>query len=123
MLLPLPPLLLPSRCLPQGDPGSTRFFLSLEDPLFRVFGGDKIKGLMVAFQVGAPGGVEEVQQQGGRRARGRDMPGAEACTGCVVPASLPACCCSTRPWLMGASCTPSPPYPATVLRLPHPFLR
>lgn len=35
----------------QGDPGSTRFFLSLEDPLFRVFGGDKIKGLMVAFQV------------------------------------------------------------------------
>ncbi|KXZ52913.1 hypothetical protein GPECTOR_8g291 [Gonium pectorale] len=35
----------------QGDPGSTRFFLSLEDPLFRVFGGDRIKGLMVAFQV------------------------------------------------------------------------
>uniref|UniRef100_A0A7S0R9H9 Protein translocase subunit SecA n=1 Tax=Chlamydomonas leiostraca TaxID=1034604 RepID=A0A7S0R9H9_9CHLO len=35
----------------QGDPGSTRFFLSLEDPLFRVFGGDKIKGLMVAFRV------------------------------------------------------------------------
>jgi hypothetical protein len=36
----------------QGDPGSTRFFLSLEDPLFRVFGGDRIKNLMVAFQVG-----------------------------------------------------------------------
>ncbi|MEW5312833.1 MAG: hypothetical protein WDW38_004438 [Sanguina aurantia] len=35
----------------QGDPGSTRFFLSLEDALFRVFGGDKIKNLMVAFQI------------------------------------------------------------------------
>eukprot|EP00798_Chlamydomonas_sp_ICE-L_P023574 gene23574-9099_t len=35
----------------QGDPGSTRFFLSLEDNLFRVFGGDKIKGMMTAFQV------------------------------------------------------------------------
>lgn len=28
-----------------------RFFLSLEDNLFRVFGGDKIKNLMVAFRV------------------------------------------------------------------------
>ncbi|GMH40256.1 hypothetical protein BSKO_08160 [Bryopsis sp. KO-2023] len=36
----------------QGDPGSTRFFLSLEDSLFRVFGGDKIKGMMTAFNVG-----------------------------------------------------------------------
>ncbi|KAJ9529991.1 hypothetical protein QJQ45_023225, partial [Haematococcus lacustris] len=35
----------------QGDPGSTRFFLSLEDNLFRIFGGDKIKNLMVAFRV------------------------------------------------------------------------
>lgn len=34
----------------QGDPGSTRFFLSLEDNLFRIFGGDKIKNLMVAFR-------------------------------------------------------------------------
>lgn len=36
----------------QGDPGSTRFFLSLEDALFRVFGGDRIKGMMTAFRVG-----------------------------------------------------------------------
>lgn len=27
----------------QGDPGSSRFFLSLEDNLFRIFGADKIK--------------------------------------------------------------------------------
>ena len=27
----------------QGDPGSSRFFLSLEDNIFRIFGGDRIK--------------------------------------------------------------------------------
>ncbi|WOL15792.1 protein translocase subunit SECA1, chloroplastic [Canna indica] len=35
----------------QGDPGSSRFFLSLEDNLFRVFGGDRIQGLMRAFRI------------------------------------------------------------------------
>jgi preprotein translocase subunit SecA len=30
----------------QGDPGSSQFFLSLEDDLMRIFGGDRIKGLM-----------------------------------------------------------------------------
>ncbi|CAA6653840.1 unnamed protein product [Spirodela intermedia] len=35
----------------QGDPGSSRFFLSLEDNLFRIFGGDRIQGLMKAFRV------------------------------------------------------------------------
>ncbi len=30
----------------QGDPGSTQFFVSLEDDLMRIFGGDKIKSLM-----------------------------------------------------------------------------
>lgn len=30
----------------QGDPGSTRFYLSLEDDLMRIFGGDQIKNLM-----------------------------------------------------------------------------
>ncbi|MEM6716004.1 MAG: preprotein translocase subunit SecA, partial [Cyanobacteria bacterium P01_C01_bin.147] len=30
----------------QGDPGSTRFFLSLEDNLLRIFGGDRVAGLM-----------------------------------------------------------------------------
>ncbi len=30
----------------QGDPGETRFFLSLEDDLLRIFGGEKIKSLM-----------------------------------------------------------------------------
>ncbi len=30
----------------QGDPGETRFFLSFEDDLMRVFGGDRMRGLM-----------------------------------------------------------------------------
>ncbi len=34
------------RAARQGDPGSTRFFLSLEDNLMRIFGGEKITALM-----------------------------------------------------------------------------
>jgi len=30
----------------QGDPGSSRFFLSLEDDLMRIFGSDRIQGIM-----------------------------------------------------------------------------
>ena len=30
----------------QGDPGSTRFYLSLEDSLLRIFGSDRLSGLM-----------------------------------------------------------------------------
>ncbi|HYH85928.1 MAG TPA: preprotein translocase subunit SecA, partial [Pyrinomonadaceae bacterium] len=30
----------------QGDPGSSRFFLSLEDDLMRIFAGDKVKAIM-----------------------------------------------------------------------------
>jgi preprotein translocase subunit SecA len=35
----------------QGDPGSSRFFLSLEDNLLRIFGGDRIVKLMDSLQV------------------------------------------------------------------------
>jgi len=35
----------------QGDPGSSQFFVSLEDDLMRVFGGDRIKGLMETLRV------------------------------------------------------------------------
>jgi preprotein translocase subunit SecA len=35
----------------QGDPGSTKFFLSLQDNLLRIFGGDRVAGLMNAFHV------------------------------------------------------------------------
>jgi preprotein translocase subunit SecA len=30
----------------QGDPGSSRFYLSLDDPLLRIFAGDRVKGIM-----------------------------------------------------------------------------
>ncbi len=37
----------------QGDPGSSRFYISLEDELMRRFGGERVKGMMDRF------GVEE----------------------------------------------------------------
>ncbi len=35
----------------QGDPGSSQFFLSLEDDLLRIFGGDRVKNLMGRFNL------------------------------------------------------------------------
>ena len=36
----------------QGDPGETRFYLSLDDDLMRLFGGDRITGLMERLDLG-----------------------------------------------------------------------
>ncbi|MBI4358777.1 MAG: preprotein translocase subunit SecA [Candidatus Omnitrophica bacterium] len=44
------------RCGRQGDPGSSRFYLSLEDDLMRIFGSDRISGLMERL------GMEEGQE-------------------------------------------------------------
>ncbi|MDD5222009.1 MAG: preprotein translocase subunit SecA, partial [Patescibacteria group bacterium] len=35
----------------QGDPGSSQFFISLEDDLMRVFGGDRVKALMMTLKM------------------------------------------------------------------------
>jgi preprotein translocase subunit SecA len=35
----------------QGDPGASQFYVSLEDDLMRIFGGDKIKSVMSALNV------------------------------------------------------------------------
>jgi preprotein translocase subunit SecA len=35
----------------QGDPGTTQFFVSLEDDVIRIFGGDRIKALMERFNL------------------------------------------------------------------------
>ncbi len=43
------------RCARQGDPGSSRFYVSLEDDLMRLFGSDRISGIMTRM------GVEEGQ--------------------------------------------------------------
>jgi preprotein translocase subunit SecA len=56
----------------QGDPGSSRFYLSLEDDLMRIFGGDRIMGLMerLGMEEGVPiehgmvtRGIERAQKQ------------------------------------------------------------
>jgi preprotein translocase subunit SecA len=39
----------------QGDPGSSRFFLSLEDELLRIFGGDRLQSIM--YRLGMTEGV------------------------------------------------------------------
>ena len=39
------------RCGRQGDPGATEFFLSLEDELLRIFGGDRIMNLMNMLKI------------------------------------------------------------------------
>ena len=44
------------RCARQGDPGSSRFYISLEDDLMRLFGSDRIAGLMEKF------GLEEEEE-------------------------------------------------------------
>lgn len=41
------------RAARQGDPGSSRFYLSLEDELMRLFGGQQVDGLMRRFNVDA----------------------------------------------------------------------
>jgi preprotein translocase subunit SecA len=46
------------RCGRQGDPGTTRFFLSLEDEVARLFGGDRVKRLLEWT-----GGQEDMDQQ------------------------------------------------------------
>ena len=35
----------------QGDPGSSQFFLSLEDDLMRIFGGDRLKSIMDTLRI------------------------------------------------------------------------
>ena len=42
----------------QGDPGSSRFFVSVEDELVRIFGGDKLKNLMDRLGVGEDDVIE-----------------------------------------------------------------
>ncbi len=35
----------------QGDPGSSRFYLSLEDPLLKIFAGDRLNAIMVRLKI------------------------------------------------------------------------
>lgn len=42
----------------QGDPGSSRFYISLEDDLMRLFGGDRIQGLVEKMGLGEEDAIE-----------------------------------------------------------------
>ncbi len=64
------------RAARQGDPGSSRFYLSLEDDLMRMFGGDQVKGVMERFSIDedyplqarlVSNMIEQSQHTGGRR--------------------------------------------------------
>ncbi len=48
------------RAARQGDPGSTKFFLSLEDDLMRIFGGEKIANLMSMLNIEDDMAIENV---------------------------------------------------------------
>ena len=43
----------------QGDPGETRFYISLEDDLMRLFGGERINGLMDRMQLDEDTPIEQ----------------------------------------------------------------
>ena len=61
----------------QGDPGSSRFYLSLEDDLMRIFGSDRISGLMqrLGMEEGVP--IEHGMVTARHRARAEAGRGAE----------------------------------------------
>ena len=61
----------------QGDPGSSRFYLSLEDDLMRIFGSDRISGLMqrLGMEEGVP--IEHKMVTKRDRARAEAGRGAE----------------------------------------------
>ncbi len=42
----------------QGDPGSSLFFLSLDDPLLRIFGGERMRGMMQRLGMGEGESIE-----------------------------------------------------------------
>lgn len=42
----------------QGDPGESQFYLSLEDELMRLFGGDQVKSLLTTLKVGEDEPIE-----------------------------------------------------------------
>ena len=67
------------RCARQGDPGSTQFFLSLEDPLMQIFAPDRMKNLMKSVGGMQPGEAIEHRmltnaiERAQRRVEGRNF--------------------------------------------------
>jgi preprotein translocase subunit SecA len=44
----------------QGDPGSSRFYMSLEDPLLRIFAGERLQGIMIRLNMPEGEAIEHV---------------------------------------------------------------
>src|SRR5207248_6316356 len=62
----------------QGDPGSSRFYLSLEDDLMRIFGSDRISGIMqrLGMEEGEPieaGMVTRAIERAQKQVEGRNF--------------------------------------------------
>ncbi|MFW8565192.1 preprotein translocase subunit SecA [Orrella sp. 11846] len=62
----------------QGDPGSSRFYLSLEDPLMRIFAGDRVRAIMERLKLpeGEPieaGMVNRSIESAQRKVEGRNF--------------------------------------------------
>ncbi len=62
----------------QGDPGSSRFYLSLEDPLMRIFAGDRVRAIMERLKLpeGEPieaGMVSRSIESAQRKVEGRNF--------------------------------------------------
>jgi len=51
------------RCGRQGDPGTTRFYVSLEDEVARLFGGDRVKRMLTMFGSGDEIDAEPLSQK------------------------------------------------------------
>ena len=53
----------------QGDPGCSRFYLSLEDDLMRIFGGDRMQNLMQRLGMEEDVPIEQADHQAHRKAQ------------------------------------------------------
>eukprot|EP00434_Breviolum_minutum_P027932 symbB.v1.2.024713.t1/scaffold2359.1/size81413/3 len=75
------------RCARQGDPGATRFFLSLNDTIFRIFGGDNIKQMMSMMSLSQP---DDVPLESGLLSNSLEE-AQKKCFGAM--ANMQQCCC------------------------------
>jgi preprotein translocase subunit SecA len=57
----------------QGDPGSSQFFLSMEDDLMRIFGGDRVKKLMAEGQEISMGFLTRALERAQKRVEERNF--------------------------------------------------
>ena len=89
-------LQLRGRCGRQGDPGSSRFFLSLEDDLMRIFAGDWVKNILT--RLGMQEGEAIESRMVSRRIEGARRRSKSATSTCAR-----TCSNTTRSWTSSGS--------------------